>query len=207
MPEVHPGWPAVLTAGPVTVRPPRRRDAAAWSECRLANAAWLAQWEPTSVLSWHERNSPAEFRRSLSRMKSAARIGSMLPFLIAYGGTVVGQMSASNIIRGALRSCSVGYWIDSRVAGRGITPTALALVIDHCLTEVRLHRVEVNIRPENQPSLRVVQKLGLRQEGYHERFLDIDGAWRDHLTFAITAEERLDAPVLSRLGSLPPPPG
>lgn len=207
MASAHPGWPAVLTAGPVTVRPPRRRDAQAWSESRLANAAWLAQWEPSSTQSWRERNSPYEFRRNLARMKAAARIGSMLPFLVTYGGTVVGQMSASNIIRGALRSCSVGYWIDSRVAGRGITPTALALVIDHCLTEVRLHRVEVNIRPENNPSLRVVQKLGLRQEGYHERFLDIDGAWRDHLSFAITAEECLDAPVLSRLAALPPPPG
>jgi len=207
MSQPHPGWPAVLTAGPVTVRPPRRRDAQAWSRCRLANAAWLAQWEPTSSQSWRERNSPYEFRRNLTRMRAAARVGAMLPFLIQYGDRVVGQMSASNVIRGALRSCSIGYWIDSAVAGRGITPTALALVIDHCLTEVRLHRVEVNIRPENQASLRVVQKLGLREEGRHERFLDIDGAWRDHLTFAITSEERLDVPVLSRLAALPVPPG
>jgi [ribosomal protein S5]-alanine N-acetyltransferase len=140
-------------------------------------------------------------------MRAAARIGAMLPFMIVYGDELVGQMSVSNVIRGALRSCSVGYWVDSRVAGRGIAPTALALVIDHCLTEVRLHRVEINIRPENQASLRVVEKLGLRREGYHERFLDIDGTWRDHLTFAITAEERLDAPVLSRLAALPVPPG
>ncbi len=203
----HPGWPAVLTAGPVTVRPPRRRDAQAWSRSRLANATWLAQWEPTSSQTWRERNSPYEFRRNLARMKAAARVGAMLPFLVTYGGQVVGQMSASNVIRGALRSCSIGYWIDSAVAGRGITPTALALVIDHCLTDVRLHRVEVNIRPENHASLRVVQKLGLREEGRHERFLDIDGAWRDHLTFAITSEERLDVPVLSRLAALPVPPG
>ena len=106
----------------------------------------------------------------------------MLPFGIVYGERLVGQLNVSNIVRGALRSASVGYWIDSAVAGRGITPTALALTIDHCLTEARLHRVEVNIRPENHASLRVVEKLGLRQEGYHERFLDIDGAWRDHLS-------------------------
>ena len=204
---MRPGWPAVLTAGPVSLRPPRRSDAGPWSRSRIANAAWLAPWEPTSSQSWRERNSPAEFRRTLSRMRAAARVGSMLPFMIVYGDELVGQMSVSNVIRGALRSCSVGYWVDSRVAGRGIAPTALALVIDHCLTEVRLHRVEINIRPENQASLRVVEKLGLRREGYHERFLDIDGTWRDHLTFAITAEERLDAPVLSRLAALPIPPG
>ncbi|MEO6701912.1 MAG: GNAT family protein [Jatrophihabitantaceae bacterium] len=207
MTDLHPGWPAVLTAGPVTVRPPKRSDAGAWSRSRLTNAAWLAQWEPTSALSWRQRNTPQEFRRALSRMRSAARVGSMLPFVVIYGDQLVGQMSVSNVIRGALRSCSVGYWIDSSVAGRGITPTALALVIDHCLTEVRLHRVEVNIRPENHASIRVVEKLGLRREGYHERFLDIDGAWRDHLTFAVTAEERLGATVLARLESLPVPPG
>lgn len=207
MAALHPGWPAVLTAGPVTLRPPKRSDAGPWSRSRNSNAAWLAPWEPTSNQSWRERNSPAEFRRTLSRMRSAARVGSMLPFMVCYGDELVGQMSVSNVIRGALRSCSVGYWIDYRVAGRGIAPTGLALVIDHCLTEVRLHRVEVNIRPENQASLRVVEKLGLRREGYHERFLDIDGAWRDHVTYAITAEERLTAPVLSRLAALPVPPG
>lgn len=207
MTAVHPGWPAVLTAGPVTLRPPKRSDAGPWSRSRIANAAWLAPWEPSSNQGWQERNSAAEFRRTLSRMRSAARLGSMLPFMIAYGDQLVGQMSASNIVRGALRSCSIGYWVDYRVAGRGIAPTALALLIDHCLTEVRLHRVEVNIRPENQASLRVVEKLGLRREGYHERFLDIDGAWRDHLCYAITSEERLDAPVLSRLAALPVPPG
>lgn len=207
MADIHPGWPAVLSAGPVTVRPPKRSDAAAWSRSRLANAAWLGRWEPTSHLSWRERNTPQEFRRSLGRMKAAARTGAMLPFVVTYGDQLVGQMSVSNVIRGALRSCSVGYWIDSSVAGRGITPTALALVIDHCLTTVRLHRVEVNIRPENLPSIRVVDKLGLRREGFHERFLDIDGSWRDHLTFAITTEEILDASVLSRLVALPVPPG
>ncbi len=207
MPDLNPGWPAVLTAGPVTVRPPRRSDAGAWSRSRLANAAWLTKWEPTSSLSWQARNTPREFRRALVRMKSAARMGSMLPFVVVYGDQLVGQMSASNVIRGALRSCSVGYWIDSSVAGRGIAPTALALVIDHCLTDVRLHRVEVNIRPENLASIRVVEKLGLRREGYHERFLDIDGAWRDHLTFAVTAEEILAESVLSRLPALPVPPG
>ena len=207
MSQLHPGWPAVLVAGPVTLRPPRRRDAGPWSRCRLANAEWLAKWEPTSNQSWQSRNSVAEYHRSLSRLRSAARLGVMLPFVVLYGDRFVGQLNVSNVVRGALRSCSVGYWIDSAVAGRGITPTALALTIDHCLTEARLHRVEVDIRPENHASIRVVEKLALRREGYHERFLDIDGGWRDHLSFAITAEEIKTGPTLSRLGSLPVPPG
>ncbi|MGX7677930.1 GNAT family N-acetyltransferase [Jatrophihabitans sp. DSM 45814] len=203
---MHPGWPAILVAGPVTVRPPHRRDAREWSRIRLANEAWLTQWEPTSSQPWAVRNSVREFHRSLSRMRAAARMGSMLPFVVCYGDHLVGQMNVSNVNHGAMRSCSVGYWVDSAVAGRGVTPTALALVLDHCLTEARLHRVEVDIRPENGPSLRVVEKLGLRREAYYERFLDIGGDWRDHIGFAVTAEEVRSATMLSRLPALPPPP-
>lgn len=143
----------------------------------------------------------------VTTLRANARAGTALPLVVEYGDRLVGQVNASSIVRGALRSASIGYWVDVAVAGRGITPTAVALLIDHLLGGVGLHRVEVNIRPENAASLRVAEKLGLRREGYQERFLDIDGAWRDHLSFALTAEEVRGASVLSRLPPLPPPPG
>ena len=83
----------------------------------------------------------------------------------------------------------MGYWIDESVAGRGVTPTALAMAVDHCFGVVGLHRVEASIRPENHASRRVVEKLGFREEGLRRRYLHIDGAWRDHLCYALTAEE------------------
>lgn len=194
-----PGWPATPTAGPLVLRPPRLRDGRAWSEIRLRNERWLSTWEPTSPHSWQDRNSVSAWPSLHSALKSAARRGTMLPFMILYGGRLVGQVNVSNVVHGALRSCTVGYWVDELVAGRGITPTALALVIDHCFGPVGLHRVEVDIRPENTPSLRVVEKLGLRREGFFERFLDIDGAWRDHIAFAITVEELGGRSMLTRL--------
>lgn len=68
-------------------------------------------------------------------------------------------------------------------------PTALALAVDHCFDVLRLHRVEVNVRPENHNSRRVVEKLGFREEGLRRRMLHIDGAWRDHLSYALTSED------------------
>jgi ribosomal-protein-alanine N-acetyltransferase len=68
-------------------------------------------------------------------------------------------------------------------------PTALSLAVDHCFGPVGLHRVEANIRPENAASRRVVEKLGFRQEGLHERYLAIDGAYRDHIGYAVTVED------------------
>ncbi|MDP9091796.1 MAG: GNAT family N-acetyltransferase [Actinomycetota bacterium] len=202
----HPGWPAQISAGPVLLRAPRLRDGRVWSEIRLRNEMWLLKWEPTSPHSWHERNSLASWPPLLSALRRAGRSGTMLPFVITYGGKLVGQVNVSNVVHGALRSCTVGYWVDKGVAGRGVVPTALALVIDHCFEAVGLHRVEVDIRPENAASLRVVEKLGLRREGYYERFLDIDGAWRDHVAFAVTIEELHGRPMLARLPKLPVPP-
>jgi ribosomal-protein-alanine N-acetyltransferase len=203
----HPGWPAKLTAGAVQLRPPRLRDGRAWSELRLRNERWLETWEPTSASPWAERSSVGAWPPLHAALRRGGRSGTMLPFMIFYGGRLAGQINVSNVAQGALRSCTIGYWVDQQVAGRGITPTAVALVIDHCFTVVGLHRVEIDIRPENAASLRVVEKLGLRREGYYERFLDIAGGWRDHVAFAITVEETASGPVLSRLPGLPQPPG
>jgi ribosomal-protein-alanine N-acetyltransferase len=202
----HPGWPADLVAGPVLLRPPKLRDGRTWSEVRLRNEAWLTPWEPTSPYSWHERNATGAWPPLLSALRRAARAGTMLPFMIVYGRRLVGQLNVSNVVHGVQRSCTIGYWLDRNYAGRGIAPTAVALIIDHCFAQVGLHRVEVDIRPENGASLRVVEKLGLRREGYYERFLDIDGGWRDHIAFAITVEETAGRLVLSRLAGLPVPP-
>ena len=88
--------------------------------------------------------------------------------------------------------------MDRAVAGRNITPTAVALTIDECFSGLGLHRIEIAIRPDNQASLRVVDKLGFRQEGRAARYLHINGRWHDHLLYALTTE---DAPegVLHRL--------
>ena len=187
----------------MVLRPPRLRDGKAWSEIRLRNESWLLKWEPTSPHSWYERNAMSAWPPLVAALRKAGRNGTMLPFVITYGGRMVGQINVSNVVHGVLRSCTVGYWVDSAVAGRGVTPTAVALVIDHCFAEVGLHRVEIDIRPENAASLRVVEKLGLRREGFYERYLDIDGEWRDHVAFAVTVEELGGRTMLSRLPGLP----
>ncbi|HVF03805.1 MAG TPA: GNAT family protein [Frankiaceae bacterium] len=186
---MSPVWPVALRDGEVELRPFRMRDAAAWSEVRIANEAWLAPWEPTGVLSWEERFSVTQFAGMVRALRRQAKEGTTLPFAVTYAGRFVGQVTAGNIWRGSLNSCFLGYWIDGRYAGRGITPTAVALLTDHCFGPAKLHRVEANVRPENVPSRRVVEKLGFREEGLRERYLHIDGAYRDHLCYALTAEE------------------
>ena len=184
-----PGWPVVLTDGLAMVRPYRRSDGRVWSRVRRANEQWLAKWEPTPPGSWYELNAPGSFRYVLRELRRAARTGEAMPFAVCYRDEMVGQLSIGNIVRRAFCSGYAGYWIDVKYAGLGIIPTALALVVDHAFRSGGLHRIEVNIRPENTPSRRVVEKLGFREEAYHPRYLHIDGAWRDHIGYGITTED------------------
>jgi ribosomal-protein-alanine N-acetyltransferase len=176
----------VLAEGDVVLRPLRRRDKGEWTRVRLENADWLAPWEAT-----YPENSgrPPAFLEMVRQYSREARAGRMLPWVTQVDGRVVGQVTVSSIAWGSLRSGNVGYWIDRRVAGRGITPTAVAMACDYCFLTLGLHRIEVAIRPENAASLRVVDKLGFRPEGVRKRYLHICNDWRDHETFALTADE------------------
>ena len=194
----------MLRDGEVGLRPLRLRDAAAWSEVRLRNEQWLAPWEgrpPTSALqSWEDRQSTTTWTLVTRLHRREAREGRALPFAVTVQGRFAGQVTVSSIVRGAFQSGSVGYWLDEREAGKGVVTTAVALVLDHCFGPVGLHRVEANVRPENAPSLRVVDKLGMRPEGLRERMLFIDEQWRDHLSFALTVDDQPEG-VLRRLRS------
>jgi ribosomal-protein-alanine N-acetyltransferase len=180
------GWPATLRSGRVGLRPIARGDRAAWVEVRARNAGWLAPWEATPP---REAGPPMSFGTMVRSLRRQARNGTLLPFVVTYDDRMVGQLTVGGITYGSLCSAHIGYWVDQRVAGRGVMPTAVALATDHCFTALGLHRVEVNIRPENSASLRVVEKLGFREEGTRVAFLHIAGAWRDHRSFALTAEE------------------
>jgi ribosomal-protein-alanine N-acetyltransferase len=178
-----------LTEGPVRLRPIRRRDWRAWNRLREANRGWLEPWDATSPASG---SGPANFPEYASGLLRQARAGQAWPWLIEYRGELAGQLTVAGITRGAQLSGTAGYWVAEELAGREIAPTAVALAFDHAITAGELHRLEIAIRPENRPSLRVAQKLGFRDEGLRLRYLHVAGAWRDHRVFALTREDAPD---------------
>ena len=183
-----------LVHGDVALRAVRRFDAWRLQYLLDNDREWLEKWEASTP----GIRSLVNARWLVSSLISQARKGSGIGFVILYKGQIVGQLNVANILYGSVSSATIGYWIASNFAGKNITPISVALAIDYLFDEVGLHRVEIDIRPENAPSLRVVEKLGLRKEGIKERFIHIDGAWRDHVVFAITKEERQGS-ILNRL--------
>lgn len=190
----HPGWPARLgpvkvAAGEVGLRPVRFRDGATWSRLRLRDEDYLRIWEPEAEGTWEERFAPMAWPVLCSGLRATARRGQALPFAITLDGRFAGQLTLGNVVRGSLRSCWVGYWVESCAAGGGVATAAVALAVDHAFGPVGLHRVEATVRPENVASLRVLAKLGFRDEGLLQRYLEVDGAWRDHRLLAVTRDE------------------
>ncbi|MGB6162206.1 MAG: GNAT family protein [Pseudonocardiaceae bacterium] len=199
----HPGWPVRLgpvwvAAGQVALRPVRLRDACAWSRLRLRDEDYLRAWEPDAEGSWAERSTTMAWPVMCGGLRATARRGHALPFAITLDGQFAGQLTLGNVVRGSLRSAWVGYWVESGVAGGGVATGAVALAVDHAFGPVRLHRIEATVRPENAASLRVLAKLGFRDEGLLRRYLEVDGAWRDHQLLAMTRDE-VGAGLVSRL--------
>lgn len=170
----------------MSLRPIRRRDASAWREVRRRNVDWLRPWEATQP---DPATPPPTFGSMVTALRAEARAGRVLPFIVTYERRLVGQLTMGGVTYGSLRAGHIGYWVDQRVAGRGIIPTAVALASDHAFRVLQLHRIEIAMRPENVASKRVVEKLGFRYEGMRPGYLHIDGAWRDHLVYALHAEE------------------
>lgn len=189
--------------GPISIRLVRQRDARVLQSELMSNRAWLQPWEATSP-----GTAPSfDMRTGIRRLLQQYRDGSGIPLVMEYDGEIAGQLNVWGIARGSLSTATIGYWVSERFAGKQITPTCVALATDVCFRDFGLHRMEICIRPENRPSLRVVEKLGFRYEGDRRSYIHIDGDWRDHRCFALVSDEVPDG-VLRRWieGRVPRPP-
>jgi ribosomal-protein-alanine N-acetyltransferase len=177
-------WPVVLKEQEIYCRPLRFRDRGQWNRVRAENRDWLSPWEATipeiSTDSYKELPSYFEMVRILNR---EARHGRSFSFALWNGKNLIGQISLGGVIYGAMRGGHIGYWIDRNFANRGYTTKAVELVTQYAFETLKLHRVEINLRPENAASRRVAEKAGYIFEGERPQYLHIDGQWRDHICF------------------------
>ena len=174
----------------VTLRPLVVTDFDQWRDVRRENTEWLTRWEPSrppgSADVVESRQAFAARCRARERER---QLGVGYGFGVFLGTRFVGEVNLSSVQRGPFQSAYVGYWIDEAVAGQGYTPEAVVCVCRFAFEELGLHRLQISIIPRNRSSRRVVEKLAIRDEGVAERYLEINGAWEDHVRYAITSEE------------------
>src|SRR4051794_6486110 len=175
----------------VLLRPLRTDDWDQWREVRIRCRDWLEKWEPRQELGAAD---PA-----LEREAFRARCGAwdrQRHFDAAYGfgmflnnGRFAGEVSLGSVQRGPFQMGYIGYWIDEALSGHSYVPEGVVLIMRYAFDTLLLHRLEAAIVPRNKASRRVAEKLGLRDEGTAERFLQIQGVYEDHVRYAMTAEE------------------
>ena len=164
-------------------------DYAAWLEVRKRCRDWLVPWEPRSKGAPLPAEDQASFAARCAMRERERQLGSGFGFGIFHDGRFSGEVTLSSVQRGPFQNGAIGYWIDRDVAGRGLTPESVVVVLQFAFETLRLHRVEVAIIPRNAASRRVADKLRLRNEGTALGFLEINGEWEDHVRYAMISEE------------------
>lgn len=184
------GSPVRLYGRRVMLRPLAVSDFRAWSEVRQANHDWLTVWEPSRPA--YQPDPVTDRNAFTARCQQRDRDrnnGVAYQFGLFVDQHVVGEVNLNNVIRGALQSGTIGYWVDQRHAGHSYVAEAVVVLLQFAFEHLTLHRVEICIVPRNDRSRRVMDKLAIRDEGTAQRYLEINGTWEDHVRYAITVEE------------------
>ena len=182
------GQQPVIEGQEVYLRYPRVSDYAAWAKLREESREFLAPWEP----SWAtDELTKGAFRRRLKRYQHDARLDVGYAFFVfrKLDNALLGGCTLSNVRRGVVQCCALGYWLGERHARQGYMFDAVRALIPFIFKTLGLHRIEAACLPENAPSCSLLAKAGFREEGRALRFLQINGEWQDHLLFALLEDE------------------
>ena len=174
----------------IVLRPLVGSDFPAWQEVRRRNVDWLTKWEAQRVQGQPDVVEDRDaFAVRCSARQRERQLGTGYGFGIFVDGDFAGEINLSAVQRGPFQSAYVGYWIDEKHAGNGYMPEALIVLAQYAFDDLHLHRIQISIIPRNAASRRVVEKLGVREEGIAVRYLEINGVWEDHVRYAMTIEE------------------
>ena len=169
-------------------RLPRNGDYRKWYKLRSESRAFLEKWEP----SWEpDALTESAFRNRVIRSSQEFASGIALPLLLfsRRDEELLGGLTIGHIRRGASQSCMIGYWMGELHSGKGHMSAALQIATRHIFDRLNLHRIEAACIPENDRSIRLLEKAGFQREGYMREYLKIRGEWRDHLLYALVARK------------------
>ncbi len=172
------------------LRTPQMQDYTEWRDLRLESRAFLAPFEPR----WSEAElSLRGFTGRVRRNRREAMAGTEFSlFIFQRAGKsqrLVGGMTLSNVRRRAFQNVTLGYWMGAKFAGKGIMTRSVALILPFVFDTLGLHRIEAACLPDNAASRRVLTSNGFHEIGIAEHYLQINGAWRDHVLFGLTREQ------------------
>lgn len=177
----------ILKTSRLILTPPNPDDVKSMLDYYRRNRLNFQPWEPKRDDSFYTIEG---MRARISAMNEKMREQHALHLLlkVADADGIVGECGFTNIVRGPFQACHLGFSMDAGFQGKGLMQEALQCAIGHVFSELGLHRVMANYRPENERSDRLLQRLGFEQEGRARAYLNIDGCWRDHILTSLINE-------------------
>jgi [ribosomal protein S5]-alanine N-acetyltransferase len=191
IPLVIPPLSIRLTTPRLVLRPPRTTDVGELRRLLRHNLVHLKPWNP-APRPGEDPTSITEVSNMVLRHRREWKNGRSFTFLIAFRTgqqDLIGKIALNGVMRGAMHGAYLGYWIDVDHQNGGLCTEGIRAVLDFAFGPAALHRIQAAIMPHNARSIRVIDKLGFRREGYAERYLQIAGKWEDHILYARTLEE------------------
>jgi ribosomal-protein-alanine N-acetyltransferase len=177
-----------ITGRKVILRPPQYSDWKAWADERKKNKLYLQPWEPLWSINELERSSFVKRVRMFERLSHNDQAYSFLIFT-SDNEDFIGEVNISNVQRGIIQSCTIGYWIAKDCEGKGMMSESLELVKEFIFNELKLHRIEAACLPHNMPSLKVLLKNGFIEEGTARKLLKINDKWQDHTVLSFILDD------------------
>lgn len=173
------------------LRPPRTTDVGELRRLLRHNQAHLKPWNP-APRPGEDPTSITEVSNTVLRQRREWKHGRSFVFMLALRTEptrFVGKVALNGVMRGAMHGAYLGYWMDVDHQGEGLCTEGIRAVLEFAFGPAQLHRIQAAIMPRNPRSIRVIEKLEFRREGYAERYLHIAGKWEDHILYARTREE------------------
>ncbi|MED0906580.1 GNAT family N-acetyltransferase [Bacillus cereus] len=83
----------------------------------------------------------------------------------------------------------IGWVFNPKYFNKGYASEAAQAILKYGFKEMKLHRIIATCQPQNTPSYRVMEKIGMRREGYFRKCIPHGNEWWDEYYYAILEEE------------------
>jgi ribosomal-protein-alanine N-acetyltransferase len=163
-------------------------DAAAMLELQLSNREFFQTYTPLRIEGFYTIEGQIKgIEANIEQSQNDRRYS--FGIFLKETNQLIGSVALSEILRGALQSCYIGYYLDQQQNGKGYMTEAVKMAVDFGFKTLELHRIEAGVMPHNTGSIKVLEKAGFHKEGIAVKNVKINGKWEDHQVLAIVAED------------------
>lgn len=168
----------------IILRHPKRRDWKAWVHLRQESYSFLQKWEPYWNLNQCNKSN---YMRQLKLQRTKAAYDQAYSFLCFQkdNKNLLGGINISNIQRGVMQTCNIGYWLGEKNTGKGYMEESIKAIIPYIYEQLKIHRIQAFTLEDNIASRKLIEKVNFTKEGTLREAMKINNEWKDHVIYSL----------------------